>query len=127
MDSLVPIALDERLDPIGYRLKIMRKNAWDRVAKVINARDDKNALTACEIVLKRTDPIPRAPEDEPGPRTINVVIVSSSDAQRGSATDGRDIRVVSGPRNGSAGDRVLRVEGRREDVGGAVGDGDARG
>ena len=66
--------------------------------------------------------VPADPERSP---VINVLIVNSETAGQSAQEDRRSIRVVSSEGNG-AGDPVPGGAGRREDLGGPVGDGDAR-
>ena len=60
MGDYTPVpTMAEVLDPIGFKLRQMREKAWNRVERVINSRDERNALSACDQVLKRTDPVPK--------------------------------------------------------------------
>ena len=131
MPKKLPITRQALLDPEGTLVQYRRALAWSVLEKaLLEALRKKQVvgstgIRASELTLERYDPAPKWTPEPLQPPVINVLIVNSETAGQQAQEDRRSIRVVSSEGNG-AGDPVPGGAGRREDLGGVVGDGDAR-
>ena len=130
MSARLPLTKLEMDDPEAWIIQERRKLLLPKAWRKINQGLEEPKLTplsvrCAEIALDHLDPAPKWSPAPLSPPVINVLIVNSEAAGLAAQTNGGAIRVVSSEGNG-AGDSVSGRAGRRQDVGGAVGDGDAR-
>ena len=130
MSARLPLTKLEMDDPEGWllseRRKLLLPKAWRKILQGLDQRALTPLSVRCaEIALDHLDPAPKWSPQPVTPPVINVLIVNSEAAGLAAQTNGGAVRVVSSEGNG-AGDSVPGRPGRRQDVGGVVGDGDAR-
>ena len=131
MSKNLPMTRQALLDPEGALVQYRKGLAWSVLEKALfEALRKKHpvgtvGIRASELTLERYEPAPKWTPEPLQPPVINVLIVNSETAGQQAQEDRRSIRVVSSEGNG-AGDPVSGRARRREDLGGVVGDGDAR-
>lgn len=117
-------------DPEGWLVKqrraLLLPLAWRKILQGLKEKKlTPRGIRCAEITLEHLDPAPKWTPDPLSPPVIHVLIVNSEAARLPVEDNGGAIRVVSSE-GASAGDPLPGREGRRQDVGGPVGDGDAR-
>ena len=98
---------------------------WHLADLAKNGRKERHRLRATESLLRLNPEFAQPALSGDHPTVINVAIFSSDATRLPSQANGGAIRVVSSQGDGPR-DHGVGSEGRRQYVGGALGDGDAR-